>query len=214
MNNLPSCSLLWSEDHCGTDESGKGDYFGPLVIAGVYLPMSAVNTVKRWGVRDSKLLTDRKTVSLARIIENHLITRRCILSPPDYNIQYKKFNNLNKMLAYGHAKVVEKLFKDTGCKRILIDKFDLTHQTSDYLSTPHQLEIREIPKGERDLAVACASVIARASFLKSIGILQERHGYPFAKGASAEVKRQAAELTTLFGADKMTTFAKLHFRMR
>lgn len=210
---LIPCSMLWKEDHCGTDESGKGDYFGPLVVAGVYVPMSAVETVTEWGVRDSKQLSERRVMYLAKVIANHLITHKCIFAPPDYNVHYKRFNNLNKMLAYGHAQVVEKLFRDTQCKRMLIDKFEPSDQTSRYLSNAQQLEVRQIPNGERDFAVACASIIARATFLKEIKYLKEKYDYPFARGASTAVKEQAVELSQIYGAQNMKAFAKVHFKM-
>lgn len=205
--------LLWDLDHCGVDESGKGDYFGPLVVAGVFMPMSAVDKVKDWGVRDSKLLTDQRVLKIAKIISNQLINHRCVFAPPDYNVQYQKFNNLNKMLAYGHAQVIDKLFADSGCQRVLVDKFGPSHRIPYYLSAPHLLELRQVTNAERDLAVACASILARSGFLDGIQLLRDKHSYPFAKGASAHVKQQAHQLVERYGHDKLHVVAKTHFKM-
>lgn len=211
--NNPPCSLLWNKDHCGTDESGKGDYFGPLVVAGVFLPMSAVDTVKSWGIRDSKQLADKQALLLAKIIASRLINHCFVFAPPDYNIQYKKFNNLNKMLAYGHAQVIDKLLADSGCERVLVDNFGPSYRIPNYLSAPHHLELRQVTNAERDLAVACASILARAGFLNGITLLRDRYSYPFAKGASAQVKRQAHELVKCYGPDRLHAVAKVHFKM-
>lgn len=205
--------LLWDSDHSGVDESGKGDYFGPLAVAGVFLPMSAVDTVKSWGVCDSKLLTDKKVLLIAKLIADQLITHRCVFAPPDYNIQYQKFKNLNKMLAYGHAQVIDNLLVASKCERVLVDKFGPSHRIPSYLSAPHRLELRQVVNGERDLAVACASIMARAEFLKGIALLRDRYSYPFAKGAAPQVKRQAQELLKCYGPERLHLVAKTHFKM-
>lgn len=209
----PSQQLLWKLDHCGVDESGKGDYFGPLVVAGVFLPLSAVDAVKSWGVCDSKLLTDKQSLRIAKIIADQLINHSHVFAPPDYNIQYKKFNNLNKMLAYGHAQVIDKLLIDSGCERVLVDKFGPAHRIPSYLSAPHRLELRQVTNAERDLAVACASILARAGFLNGISLLRDRHAYPFGKGSSVQVKQQARELFELYGRERLHIVAKTHFKM-
>ena len=209
----PSQQLLWDRDHCGVDESGKGDYFGPLVVAGVFLPLSAVDTVRSWGVCDSKRLTDKRALQLAEMIASKLINHSHVFAPPDYNVQYQKFNNLNKMLAYGHAQVIDKLLIDSGCKQVLVDKFGPSQRIPSYLSAPHRLELRQVTNAERDLAVACASILARAGFLNGIKQLQDQHSYPFAKGSSVKVKQQAQELLRRYGRERLHLVAKTHFKM-
>ena len=205
--------LLWDRDHCGIDESGKGDYFGPLVVAGVYLPVAGTKMVSSWGVCDSKRLTDERVLELAKTITTRLVNHSHVFAPPDYNFQYQKYNNLNKMLAYGHAQVIEKLVTKTNCKRVLVDKFGPTHRIPHYLSIADDVELRQVTKAERDLAVACASILARAGFLTGIQQLREEHSFPFAKGASNKVKQQVQQLIHTHGRHKLHHVGKTHFHM-
>lgn len=200
-------------DHSGVDESGKGDYFGPLAVSGVYLPQAKVEQVRSWGVQDSKQLSDKEIMAIAVRIEQHLVHRSLVFPPPLYNERYRHFKNLNKLLAYAHAKVISALVAETDCARVIADKFAAAHLIPSYLSGTSRIELTQITKAERDAAVACASIVARANFLRGLATLSQQHGIAFLKGASKRVKQQARAFAAQHGTASLEAVAKTHFKM-
>ena len=204
---------LQHTDHSGIDESGKGDYFGPLAISGVYLTAAQAKTVHRWGVKDSKRLNDKEIVKLATRIEQECQHRSLVFAPTLYNQRYAHFKNLNKMLAYAHAKVITALVEATHCPRVIADKFAAAHLIPSYFEANVRIELTQVTRAERDPAVACASILARANFLRGMATLSQQHGIDFLKGASGRVKQQARTFVQQHGEARLTEVAKTHFKM-
>ena len=211
---MQTLSNYSSSDHSGIDESGKGDYFGALAVSGVYLPLDRVEEVKSWGVRDSKNIADSVVLRIAAMIEDRLIHHSIVYDPPRYNELYASFNNLNKLLASAHAQVIAALLDKTDCVKVISDKFASSSALiPSYLPSGCRPQLLQITKAERDCAVACASIVARANFLRSLQRLSSAHGFKFPKGASNQVKAQARQLHQRFGARMLTQVAKTHFKM-
>lgn len=205
------------ETHAGIDESGKGDFFGPLVIAGVIVNPTTARELLDAGVKDSKRLTsDKKAEDLAEVIRDIVGDARSVVAigPAKYNQLYRKFGNLNKLLAWGHATVIENLLeKDPKCPRALSDKFGDSRLIQRALKERGQgIELEQKTKAESDIAVAAASILARAVFVERLRKLGDGVGQTLAKGASAKVKEVAREVAREHGADGLRGVAKEHFK--
>jgi ribonuclease HIII len=211
------------EPHAGVDESGKGDFFGPLVIAGVFARGEAFSELKKMGVRDSKLITsDRKAVELAKEIKKR---KDCVcdivaIGNEAYNRLYQKMRNVNDMLGWGHARVIENLLEKadpeaTGqiCTRVVSDQFGNERIIKNALMKRGKgIKLEQRHKAESDLAVAAASILARAEFVQRLHQLGAKYNLPFPKGASAQVKAMAVELVKARGPDVLNSVAKTHFK--
>jgi ribonuclease HIII len=206
----------------GVDESGKGDFFGPLCIAGVYVNRDVVEAWKTAGVRDSKTITsDRKMSELAQRIRR---TAGCVFSVvaignEAYNRLYEKMRNLNSLLAWGHARVIENLLEQKHRMnpepvRAVSDQFASTKHTvaRALMKCGRELELVQMHKAESDLAVAAASILARDEFVRRLAQLAREYGLTLPKGASAAVEAAARELVSRHGVDALKKVAKMHFR--
>ncbi len=198
-------------DHSGVDESGKGDYFGPLAISGVYLTCKQLDLVPSWGVRDSKQLQDQEIIKLAERIKQQCVHRSLVFPPRLYNERYRQFKNLNKLLAYAHAQIISALVEATNCAQVISDKFAAAHLIPSYFSSNAHIELTQVVRAERDPAVACASILARANFLQGLAALSQQHGVVFLRGASGRVKKQARAFAQQHGC--LAEVAKTHFKM-
>ena len=205
----------------GTDESGKGDYFGPLVIAGVRVDDKSVKILNELGVCDSKKLTDKQIKELAtQIIQ--VVTEEAIsvieLGPKKYNELYDRFKqngkNLNHMLAWGHATVIENLcerFPD--CTQAVADQFGNERYILSQLKDKGKLiKLHQTPRAEANTGVAAASIIARNQFVKKMYSLSNQYGVDLPMGANPRVKTQARLFIEEHGRDALANVAKLHFK--
>jgi len=206
------------QPHAGIDESGKGDFFGPLVIAGVYTDGDLPRQLLDLGVKDSKLITsDRKALEVADAIKACVSLDRfnvVTISPEKYNALYVKFANLNRLLAWGHATVIENLLtRWPACPRALSDKF--AHESLIQRALKERgkgIKLEQRTKAESDIAVAAASILARAAFLTKLKFLGERFGVELPKGASAQVKAVARGIFEKHGAEALKSVCKFHFK--
>ena len=205
------------QPHMGIDESGKGDFFGPLVIASAYVDEGLVEKLREMGVRDSKRISsDNVALNMARDIRK-LLGDRCAMvtiGPQAYNRMYSKIRNVNKMLAWGHARAIEDLLgKVPDCPRALSDKFGPTHQIERALMEKGK-KIRLDPrtKAESDPAVAAASILARAGFVYALKQMGKKQGFEVPKGASTKVRREAEKLVADKGPGILLETAKCHFQ--
>lgn len=203
--------------HIGTDESGKGDYFGPLVVAGVYVDKNLEEILATLGVADSKKNTDKRNSQLAAEIKQVLQPHQydiVTISPYKYNQLYEKTGrNLNNLLAWAHARVIENLLQKNPCQNIVVDQFGSEAQLKRRLmELARGTELFVTPQGERDVAVAAASILARSQYLNSLQALSREAGVALEKGASVAVGRGAKLLVKQQGAEKLGYFAKLHFK--
>jgi ribonuclease HIII len=197
----------------GTDESGKGDYFGPLVIAGVYLDQKSWHKMRYLGIRDSKKISDNVIKKLDYQIRTHCLYSVVVIGPEKYNLLYERMKNLNRILAWGHARVIENILLQVDCTRAISDQFgDERYIKNALLEKGKKINLKQIVQGERDLAVASASIIARAEFLRRLEQLSEKAGLILNKGASASVDETAKKLVQEKGKENLARFAKLHFK--
>lgn len=203
--------------HFGIDESGKGDFFGPLVIAGVYTNGEITRHLIKAGITDSKkITTPAKIRQLAAVIkatpgiEFDVIALR----PEKYNELYASFKNLNRMLAWGHATVIEELVrKRPDCPRALSDQFARAEVLQRALKQKNiSLTLDQRTKGESDTAVAAASILARERFIDWMDAATKKVGFKIPLGASAAVVAAGKTLVETHGADALDKFAKLHFK--
>ena len=206
----------------GVDESGKGDFFGPLCIAGVYVNEAVINSWKEAGVRDSKnISSDRKIAELAELIRE---TPGCVTSVVPigndaYNRLYKKMRSVNTLLAWGHARVIENLMgqrhrMNPPPVRAISDQFAASTDVvgKALMSLGREIELVQRHKAEADLAVAAASILARHEFVSRLAALEKQFEVRLPKGASAAVDTAAKEFITRHGVEQLPQVSKMHFR--
>lgn len=206
----------------GVDESGKGDFFGPLCVAGVYVNETVVKAWQDAGVRDSKAIgSDRRVAELAKLIRE---TPGCVFSVVPigneaYNRLYRSMKSVNRLLAWGHARVIENLMlqrhrMDPLPVRAISDQFaqDKATVAKALMSLGREIELVQRHKAEADLAVAAASILARDEFVSRLAMLEKEFGLKLPKGASAAVDAAAKEFIARHGAEKLPAVAKMHFR--
>lgn len=202
------------EPHAGLDESGKGDLFGPLVSACVIADGSMVQHWLDNGLQESKkITTDKAIFRLEKIIRNTpgVVIKTTFAKMPKYNELYSKFGNLNKLLAWMHAKSLSSALTIKRVPWGMLDQFSKAPLVQNYFKDdPFQLKMET--KAEADPVVAAASIIARAEFLRQLQNLSQEAGEPLSKGVGPLVKSQAKNIIQKFGKDSLKNFAKLHFR--
>src|SRR6266436_315105 len=205
------------EPHFGVDESGKGDFFGPLVIAGAYVDRGIARKLLDAGVVDSKRIgSDARIRTLADAIrkESLGLAETVLIGPEKYNELYEKFANLNKLLGWGHARVIENLLaKKPDCPRSLSDQFaDARVINASLLKHGRKIVIEQRPRAESDIAVAAASVVAREAFINWLERKSKELGIRLERGVSPSVKDTARKLVELKGPSALREVAKVHFR--
>jgi len=206
----------------GIDESGKGDFFGPLCVAGVYVNEKVIAVWKEAGIRDSKnISSDKKIFDLAKLIRE---TPGCVTSVVPigneaYNRLYSKMRSVNTLLAWGHARVIENLMgrrhrMNPAPVRAISDQFASDKATvgKAIMSLGREIELVQRHKAEEDIAVAAASILARNEFVTRLAQLGKAFGMVFPKGASAAVDLAAKEFIIKHGAENLAKVAKTHFR--
>ena len=205
------------EPHFGVDESGKGDFFGPLVIAGVYVDRTIARKLIEAGVQDSKRIgSDARIRSLADAIRKTSmgLSEVVLVGPAKYNDLYEKFGNLNKLLAWGHARVIENLLaKKTDCPRSLSDQFaDARLIEQSLLRHGRKIDIQQRPRAESDIAVAAASILAREGFINWLEREGKKLGVRLERGVSPAIKTAAEKIVKEKGPEILRQVAKVHFR--
>lgn len=197
----------------GTDESGKGDYFGPLVIGGVHVDSKTKNLLLNLKVRDSKKISDNVIKDLDYRIRSACIYSVVVIGPEKYNLLYQKMKNLNSLLAWGHARVIENLLLRVECNKAISDQFGSEQYIKNALmEMGKKIELIQMPGAEADLGVAAASIVARAEFLRRMEKLSEDCGFPLPKGASDQVDSAARRIMEQMGKEALNRFTKLHFK--
>ncbi len=197
----------------GVDESGKGDYFGPLVIAGVYLDKKMAEKLAGYGVSDSKNLTDKRIKKLAARIKKSCIYSVVTIKNPRYNQLHKKIGNLNKILAWGHARIIENLLDEVDCDKALSDKFAKKYLIENALMEKgKEIELEQRVRAESNLAVAAASILARAEFVSMLQQLSDKYEIELPKGAANHIIDVGQEFVKKHGQEELNQVAKLHFK--
>ncbi|HRY29954.1 MAG TPA: ribonuclease HIII [Elusimicrobiota bacterium] len=206
----------------GTDESGKGDFFGPLVAAGFYAGETEEKALRALGVKDSKLLSDKRIMEISDELLKGFDRKSFSvveLDPEPYNRLYQQFvtegKNLNHLLAWGHARAIENILEQKECPTVIADKFgDEAFLRSKLLRGTRDRRIRliQIPRAEQNLAVAAASILARRRLLEWSRSAERTWGQVFPKGASPAVEAAARQFVAKHGKENLRKVAKIHFK--
>jgi ribonuclease HIII len=206
----------------GVDESGKGDFFGPLCIAGVYVNESVIGAWLDQGIRDSKnISSDKKIHELAEMIRKTpgCVVDSVVVGNEAYNRLYARMKSVNTLLAWGHARVIENLMgkryqMNPAPVRAISDQFAASKSVIEkaLMSGGREIELVQRHKAEEDMAVAAASILARDEFVKGIAKLEQQFQRKFPKGAGTLVDAAAKEFVTTRGAEELAKVSKLHFR--
>jgi ribonuclease HIII len=199
----------------GSDESGKGDYFGPLVTCAVRVEREQLDLLAELGVADSKTLSDRQVHALAPGLKAVVAYQQVVLRPERYNELYDRMGrNLNKLLAWTHARAIEDVLDRDGEVTIaVIDRFGPEQRIrAALLERGRALRVVQRPRAEDDPAVAVASVLARNEFLWQLRALEKEFGVKLAKGAGPPVLAAGRRFVATHGVDALGKVAKLHFK--
>ena len=201
------------EPHIGLDEAGKGDFFGPLCIAGVYADSAGIKALHKMGVGDSKKISDEKVLKLSKQIRVDFSYTVIRLFPLKYNELYGKFQNLNRLMAWAHVAALQDLSQKTTCEKAILDQFADKRLVDGLLSQKKlTVDLQQKVRGEEDLVVAAASILARAAFLEGVALLSEEFGMSIPKGASPKALEFAHLFVEKFGTEKLPKIAKIHFK--
>lgn len=198
----------------GTDESGKGDYFGPLVAAGVFLPEGQEAVMQELGVRDSKKISDNRVREIAETIKAGYKHSIVAIGPEKYNDLYSKFRNLNRLLAWAHSRVIENILEEVPCTLAVTDQFgDKAFVLNALMKRGRNIELIQKTGAEEDMAVAAASILARAEFLKRLFFLSKDAGIELPKGSSPRSEEVGLDLVKRDGPEALNKVAKIHFKL-
>ena len=199
----------------GSDEVGTGDYFGPVVVCAAYVNIEDIKFLEELKVKDSKQTTDDYIRKIAPTIAKKIDYELLVLSNKEYNEKYKTIQNINKIKAIMHNKVLYTLHqRHSDCNKIIIDEFAKENSYFNYLKEVTNVERNLIftPKAEnKNMAVATAAILARFTFLEIMDKLSDKYHEPLLKGASSEVDKQAERLIEKYGKEVLEDIAKLHF---
>ena len=200
--------------HIGTDESGKGDYFGPLVVAGVFVPEAQQEVLQELGVKDSKRVSDNRVKEMADLIKKGYKHSVVAIGPEKYNELYGKLRNLNRILAWAHARAIENILEEVACVKAITDQFgDRLFVENAMMKKGKTIQLIQRPQAEEDMAVAAASILARAEFLRRLYFLSQDFGIELPKGSSPKSEEVGWELVDKHGKDVLRKVAKVHFKL-
>ncbi|EGD46755.1 ribonuclease HIII [Ruminiclostridium papyrosolvens DSM 2782] len=199
----------------GSDESGKGDFFGPLVTVAFLIENDKqVIELEKIGVRDSKKVSDNRIKIISQQIQEIGNFDKILITPIKYNELYDKIKNLNSLLAWSHSKAIENIVKSNEVKMIVIDKFAGMDFISNFVlkkSSNNKAELVLIQNAEREIAVAAASILARSFYLQWLELFQNKLGIELPKGANENVINTALKIAELKGLDFLKEISKMHF---
>jgi ribonuclease HIII len=198
----------------GSDESGKGDFFGPLVIAAFFMPEGQDEVLRELGVKDSKRTSDARCREIAETLKRGYPYHSVVsIGPEKYNELYGKLRNLNRMLAWGHARAIENILDRVPAGKAVTDQFgDERFVRNALLKKGREIELVQMPRAEDDPAVAAASILARSEFLTRLHFLSKDLGVELPKGASDLVEAAAVKLVRERGPEILAKVAKTHFK--
>ena len=204
--------------HLGVDEVGKGDYFGPLVVVACFLDEEFLEKISSIGIGDSKKFSDSKIMEMYNLVKDHPYFYTSIVYPKEYAQLYKESKNASILLARQHSKVIEMGLgdlksKNIECSRVVIDQFSSRKSRilNELGSYGKEIELIQFHKGESDMAVACASVLARGIFLEEMEKMRKKYNFNFPKGAS-DVVDKGQDFVKKFGAEELGNVAKISFK--
>jgi len=205
-------------NHIGVDEVGKGDYFGPLVVVGCFVDEEFAEKVSYLGFGDSKNFSDKKILEFFTQVKDYPYYYASIVKPEEYNTLINEIGNVSILLARQHSKVIEMGLKDLReksieCNNAVIDQFSSlkSRVTNELGKLGKQIILDQYHKGESDIAVASASIIARAIFLEEMAKMNKKYSFKFPKGSS-NVINPAKDFVKKYGVDELRRVAKIGFK--
>lgn len=197
----------------GIDEAGKGDYFGPLVIAACFSNEKIEKEFIKFGLKESKRVSDFRISILEKEIKNIAPYELIVIGPEKYNELHKKMRNLNKLLAWGHARALENLLAKTNPKEVVADQFGKKSLIETALMDKGRAtKLIQKHKAESVPAVAAASVLARAEFLRRLERLSKDFNVTLRKGAGPPVDEAGKKFLKIHGQEELGKVAKVHFK--
>jgi ribonuclease HIII len=197
----------------GIDEAGKGDYFGPLVIAGCYSKDEIDSVFKDISLLESKRISDKRTFTLEAQIKSIAPFAVVTIGPEKYNELHSKIRNLNRLLAWGHARALENLLAKVNPLEAISDQFgDKRFIENALMRKGRGIRLTQRPRAEDVPAVAAASILARAEFLRRLDRLSKQYSVKLPKGAGAPVDTAAREFVSTRGREELSKIAKIHFK--
>ena len=204
------------EPHIGSDEVGKGDYFGPLIVCSAYISDEEMKKIKDYEVTDSKELTDEDIFEIGGKLREELYNFVKIIKPKEYNDLNREYNNVAILLAKAHYDVASNLNEvlkknNKEVSFVSVDQFSKSKKRLENEFVDLKLPLRQFHKGESDIAIACASIIARYEFLKEMSGMNEEYGFKFPFGAT-HVISSGKKFVKLFGEDQLYNVAKVSFK--
>lgn len=198
----------------GSDEVGTGDYYGPIVVTASFVSKDNIPFLTELGVRDSKKLSDEQILKIVPKIIKKIPYKTIMLSNKEYNDNYGKDMNMNKIKAVLHNKVLTEMVKDNDYDYIVVDQFEPEKSYYNHLSdVPNPLKgITFITKAEdKCLSVAVSSLISRYIFIKEMDKLGDKYGIFLPKGANYYVEDVGIKLVNKYGEKILHDIAKLNF---
>ncbi len=197
----------------GVDESGKGDFFGPLVIAAFLAFDKDKEKLADLGVRDGKKISENRLLDIDERIRHSFSHNVVVIDPEIYNKRYKKIKNLNKLLAEGHAEAITGVLEENSADKIIVDQFGKPELIENALrSKSCKLELQQRFRGEEIIQVAAASILARAAFIREMDKLSELYNTKIPRGAAAIVDQAGQNLIERFGVKILNKVSKTHFK--
>jgi len=197
----------------GTDEAGKGDFWGPLVVAAVFSTKTELKKLMLAEVQDSKNLTDKKISIVARQLKKHFQHEIVLIAPEKYNQLYAQSCNLNSLLASVHAEAIDLLLQRVQCDLVLSDKFaNESLLVNALLKKGRRIKLVQKTNAEENPAVAAAAILARNSYLEYLIQLSATYGMEFSKGSAEKAIATGRLFKQRFGSDQLSKVAKLHFK--
>lgn len=215
--NKKKDAIYYNCNSVGSDEVGTGDYFGPIVVTACYVKKEDIEYLEKLGVGDSKKIDDSKILKIAPEIAKKIKYRSVILNNKEYNERYNQNINMNKIKSIMHNKVLYQLMQEEKptIDYIIVDEFAREARYYEYLKG-----INEIQKGitfmtkaeDKNLAVACGSIISRYLFLKEFDKICDSIHIPLPKGAGKDVDTIGEEIVEKYGKEKLNEIAKVNFK--
>lgn len=198
----------------GSDEAGKGDTFGSLVVAAVAVPSGLVEELQRTKVADSKTIDDTRIRALAGWIRDHADFEERSLMPEQYNRAWVDAGrNVNRLLTRLHFECLQELQKRTSFQNIVVDRFAPSCPVGTCLHSWNPgLDVVEVPRAEQHLAVAAASVLARDRFLQDLEELSSQWAQDLPRGSGGPVPPALREFHSHHGGEDFHKVTKLHFK--
>ena len=207
----------YTSSSIGSDEVGTGDYFGPIVVTSCYVSKDDIPFVESLGIKDSKKLDDEKILKVAPELIKKIKYKSLIMGNSEYNAKYSGSYNINKIKAIMHNKVLWRMVHEEDLKYdyIIVDEFAREARYYEYLEGNPEIQrnITFMTKAEdKNLAVACASVISRYIFLKEFDKICDEIHIPLPKGAGSDVDDIGKEVVEKYGKEKLKEIAKYNFK--